>query len=234
MFKLRLTTVFALLLAVLVVQAQQIVSGVVKDRQTGDVLSHVSITAEGSAAHTVTNDDGRFSLKLNNEASYIQLSHIGYKTRRQQISSGRTEGLEILMTNYTVNLDELIVSVNDPSAIVRAAMQRIVANYPSKPELMRCFYREVTRRGSRYIAVAEAVMDMYKSSYANGPVSDAVGILKGRRLMSMKSKDTLGVKIQGGPVMPLMADVAKNVYLRRPPDGWAAVYRPGVTCHLTR
>ena len=208
MFKRRLTTVFALLLAVLAVQAQQIVSGVVKDRQTGDVLSHVSITAEGSAAHTVTNDDGRFSLKLNNEASYIQLSHIGYKTRRQQISSGRTEGLEILMTNYTVNLDELIVSVNDPSAIVHAAMQRIVANYPSKPELMRCFYREVTRRGSRYIAVAEAVMD--KSSYANGPVSDAVGILKGRRLMSMKSKDTLGVKIQGGPVMPLMADVAKN------------------------
>lgn len=197
-------------LSLVTASAQQVVSGIVKDRQTGDPLSHVSITAEGSAAHTVTNDDGRFSLKLNNEARYIQLSHIGYKTRRQQISSGRTEGLEILMTNHTVNLDELIVSVNDPLAIVHAAMQRIVTNYPSKPELMRCFYREVTRRGSRYIAVAEAVMDMYKSSYAHGPVTDAVGILKGRRLMSMKSKDTLGVKIQGGPVMPLMADVAKN------------------------
>ena len=79
-----------------------------------------------------------------------------------------------------------------------------------QPELMRCFYREVTRRGSRHIAVAEAVMDMYKSSYRYGPDGDAVGILKGRRLMSMKSKDTLGVKIQGGPMMPLLADVAKN------------------------
>lgn len=28
--------------------------------------------------------------------------------------------------------------------------------------------------------------------------------------MSMKKKDTLGVKIQGGPVLPLMVDVAKN------------------------
>jgi hypothetical protein len=40
--------------------AQQVVSGVVKDRQTGDALSHVSISAEGSEVHTVTNDDGRF------------------------------------------------------------------------------------------------------------------------------------------------------------------------------
>lgn len=199
----------ALLLAALGMQAQQVVSGVVKDRQTGDALSHVSITAEGSEVHTVTNDDGRFTLKVTNAPKYIQLSHIGYKTRRQQLN-GRTEDLQIMLTSHTVSLDELIVSVEDPMEIVRAAMRRIPSNYPMQPELMRCFYREVTRRGSRYIAVAEAVMDMYKTSYRYGPNADAVGILKGRRLMSMKSKDTLGVKIQGGPVMPLIADVAKH------------------------
>ena len=199
----------ALLLAGLAAQAQQVVSGIVKDRQTGDALSHVSITAEGSEVHTVTNDDGRFTLKVKNSPKYIQLSHIGYKTRRQQLD-GQTEGLQIMMTSHVVSLDELIVSVNDPLSIVRAAMQRIETNYPMQPELMRCFYREVTRRGSRHIAVAEAVMDMYKTSYKFGPSGDAVSILKGRRLMSMKSRDTLGVKIQGGPVVPLMADVAKN------------------------
>ena len=198
------------MLAVLAAQAQQVVSGVVKDRQTGDPLSRVSITAESSGVHTVTNDDGRFTLKVKNAPKYIRLSHIGYKTRRQQLSGSQNEGLQILMTSHVVNLDEVVVSVNDPVEIVRAAMRRIPSNYPSQPELVRCFYREVTRRGSRHIAVAEAVMDMYKSSYVYGPGSDAVGILKGRRLMSMKAKDTLGVKIQGGPVMPLMADVAKN------------------------
>lgn len=201
-----LTFHFSLITAL---QAQQVVSGVVKDRETGEVLSNVSITAEGSEAHIVTNDDGRFTIKVKNTPKYIQLSHIGYKTRRYQLS-GKTDGLQIIMTNHTVNLDELIVSVNDPMAIVRAAMSRIHSNYPSQAELSRCFYREVTRRGSRHIAVAEAVMDMYKTSYRHGVDGDAVGILKGRRLMSMKSKDTLGVKIQGGPVMPLMADVAKN------------------------
>ncbi len=198
-----------LLLLAISTHAQQVVSGVVKDRQTGYALSHVSITAEGSEAHTVTNDDGRFTLKVKNAPKFIQLSHIGYKTRRHQLN-GQTEGLQILMSSHSVTLDEVIVSSQDPLEIVRAAMKHIPSNYSSQPELKNCFYREVTRRGSRYIAVAEAVMEMYKSSYAYGPERDAVGILKGRRLMNMKSKDTLGVKIQGGPVMPLMADVAKN------------------------
>ena len=208
------TTKFSLSLLLLLfvatmAQAQQVVSGVVKDRQTGDVLSHVSITAEGSSAHTVTNEDGHFTLKVKNSPKYIQLSHIGYKTRRHQLN-GQTEGLQIAMTNHAVTLDEVIVLSQDPMEIVRAAMRRIPSNYPSQAELKNCFYREVTRRGSRYIAVAEAVMEMYKSSYVYGPEKDAVGIQKGRRLMNMKSKDTLGVKIQGGPVMPLMADVVKN------------------------
>ena len=205
----RLMILTALLLTVLAIQAQQVVSGVVRDRQTGEALGNVSIMAEGSEAHTVTNDEGRFTLKVKNSPKYIQLSHIGYKTRRHQLS-GQTEGLQILMTNHAVTLDEVIVLSKDPLEIVLTAMKRIPSNYPSQPELTNCFYREVTRRGSRYIAVAEAVMEMYKSSYIHGPEYDAIGILKGRRLMSMKAKDTLGVKIQGGPVMPLMADVAKN------------------------
>ena len=175
--KTKLLFLLLLLSVAMTVTAQQVVSGVVKDRQTGDVLSHVSITAEGSEVHTVTNDDGRFTLKVKNVPKYIQLSHIGYKTRRQQLNGG-TMDLEILMTSHTVSLDELIVSVSDPLEIVRAAMQRISSNYPMQPELMRCFYREVTRRGSRHIAVAEAVMDMYKTSYKYGPQSDAVGIAR--------------------------------------------------------
>ena len=198
------------MLATLAVQAQQVVSGVVKDRQTGKALSHVSISAEGSDVHTVTNDDGYFTLKVAQRPRYIQLSHIGYKTRQMPLDSGSAENLNILMLGTTIQLSEVFVSAEDPQAIVKAAMDRIESNYASEPELMRCFYRETARRGSRFISVAEAVTDMYKSSYSRGPEFDAVAIQKGRRLMSMKASDTLGVKVQGGPVMPLMVDVVKN------------------------
>ncbi len=206
----KLFMTMVLLSGVLLGYAQAVINGVVLDRQTGRTLSHVSVTAEGGKEHMVTNDDGRFSLKTQRIPQYIQLSHIGYKTRRQQIQHGQTSNLRIMMAVNTVGLHEVVVTRNDPLEIVKAAMDRIEKNYPQKPELVRCFYRETARRGSRFISVAEAVTDMYKTGYSRGPERDAVAILKGRRLMSMKARDTLGVKIQGGPVMPLMVDIAKN------------------------
>lgn len=206
----RLATIAMMMTAVAMLQAQTVVSGLVTDRQTGRGLPAVSIVTEGSRAHTVSNEEGRFTLKLQQCPSHIRLSHIGYKTRRMPLTEGATEGLRIMMTASSMTLSEIVVSADDPQSIVRAAMNRLKHNYPQEPELARCFYRETARRGSRFIAVAEAVTDMYKTAYKEGPARDAVAILKGRRLMSMKAKDTLGVKIQGGPVMPLVADVAKN------------------------
>lgn len=206
----RLIMLLTVIAAFLSVSAQTVLSGVVTDQKTGRPLSHVSVTVEGEEVHTVTNDDGRFTLKTAQRPQYVQLTHIGYKTQRLPLAGGPTENLSLAMAASSVELQEVIVSVEDPMTLIRAAMSRIEHNYAREPELMRCFYRETARRGSRFISVAEAVTDMYKTDYSFGPDYDAVAILKGRRLMSMKASDTLGVKIQGGPVMPLMVDVAKN------------------------
>lgn len=205
----KLISTFLLLFAVLTVKAQSVVSGKVTDQQ-GQPLAYVSVSVEGSKAHTVTNDDGQFTLKTTHKPRYVRLSHIGYKSRKVAIGEGTKQSLRIRMVSNTVELREVLVSANEPMAILRAAMERVMQNYPHEPELVRCFYRETARRGSRFISVAEAVTEMYKSDYAYGPERDAVAIMKGRRLMSMKARDTLGVKVQGGPVLPLIVDVAKN------------------------
>ena len=193
-----------------IVGAQTLISGLVTDRQSGRALSHVTIMAEGGEPRTVSNDDGRFVLKTAGIPRFVTVSHIGYRTQQIPVEQGKATGLRIALTASAIALNEIIISADDPEAILRAAMSRIRKNYPAEPELVRCFYRETARRGSRFISVAEAVMEMYKTSYNNGPERDAVAILKGRRLMRMKAADTLGVKIQGGPVMPLMVDIAKN------------------------
>lgn len=205
--RLMLTTAFLLL--ALVIKAQTVISGKVTDLN-GQPLAHVSVMVEGTEVQTVTNEDGQFTLKMHEQARRLRLSHIGYKTRHIALEQGATEQLRIRMQGNTIELSEVLVSVNDPLSILKAAMARIEKNYPNEPELMRCFYRETARRGSRFISVAEAVTEMYKSDYYYGPERDAVAILKGRRLMSMKARDTLGVKVQGGPVLPLMVDLAKN------------------------
>ena len=206
----RIAVACLFLLFCLFSDAQTVVSGVVTDRQTGRVLSRVSVTAGDGEAHTVTNDNGRFVLKLTRQPDFIRLSHIGYQPLRLPLSADRTTDLQIGLIASTIRLDEVIVSADDPMAILHAAMRRIRQNYSRESELMRCFYRETARRGTRFISVAEAVTEMYKSSYSWGPDRDAVAILKGRRLMSLKATDTLGVKIQGGPMLPLMVDIAKN------------------------
>ena len=207
MKRLMLTTAFLLL--ALVIKAQKVISGKVTDLN-GQPLAHVSVMIEGTEVQTVTNEDGQFTLKMHEQPRRLRLSHIGYKTRHIALEQGATEQLKIRMQSNTIELKEVLVSANDPLSILKAAMARIEKNYPNEPELMRCFYRETARRGSRFISVAEAVTEMYKSDYYYGPERDAVAILKGRRLMSMKARDTLGVKVQGGPVLPLMVDLAKN------------------------
>ena len=209
MTKKRLMLTTAFLLLALVIKAQTVVSGKVTDFN-GQPLAHVSVMIEGTEVHTVTNEDGLFTLKTHEQPRRLRLSHIGYKTRHVALEKGATEQLSIRMKSNTIELSEVLVSANDPLSILKAAMEKKKKNYPNEPELMRCFYRETARRGSRFISVAEAVTEMYKSNYFYGPERDAVAILKGRRLMSMKARDTLGVKVQGGPVLPLMVDLAKN------------------------
>ena len=120
MTKRKLFITATLLMVTLIVSAQSVVSGVVIDRQTGRTLSHVSVTAQGGKAHTVTNDEGRFVLKTQRKPEYVQLSHIGYKTRRQSLDEGTSTNLRIMMTANTVGLHEVIITRNDPEEIVRA------------------------------------------------------------------------------------------------------------------
>ena len=58
--------------------------------------------------------------------------------------------------------------------------------------------------------MAEAVTDMYKTSYSHEIANDRVAIRKARRLISTSHKDTLGAKIAGGPVIPINLDIVKN------------------------
>ena len=60
------------------------------------------------------------------------------------------------------------------------------------------------------MAVAEAVLDVYKSSYNSMVDYDRVQIYKGRKSQDVKKMDTLMFKLQGGPRTSFLLDVVKN------------------------
>lgn len=203
----------ALLPRALGAQAEQqllTVSGIVRD--DNQRLPFVSVTIKGSALGTITNEDGYFSLKIPNTDKDITIviSHVGYYTNNLTVKATEAHEMRIFLKPYPNLLDPALIVVMDPESLVREALWKVRDNYPSSPVRQRGFYRETARKGNRYISVSEAVVDMYKYGYSKPPVYDRVEIIKGRRLMRQKSVDTLAVKLQGGPVMPLDHDVVKN------------------------
>ena len=201
--------IMIMMLAPLAVMAQQVVvSGQVLDDKTGAPLGQVSVSA--GKVSVVTNEDGAFTLKLDKQPERVRISHLGYKTRLVSMMDGQTEGLKVRMIPTTIQLREIVVVNEDPRELVDIAISKIPENYSRVPELLKGFYRETAMKRKHYIYVAEGVEDLYKTPYTRGPARDRVAIVKGRRLLSQKQGDTLGVKVMGGPVQALIMDVVKN------------------------
>ena len=189
---------------------QVIVSGTVIDDKTGQVLRQASVAA--GRVSVVTNEDGVFTLKLDGKAKTVSVSHLGYKTRRIQIGNQEAgdQNLTIRLVPTSIQLREVIVRNEDPRRLVDIAIDKIPDNYSRVPELLKGFYRETAMKRRHYIYVAEGVEDLYKTPYNRGTARDRVAIVKGRRLLSQKQGDTLGVKVAGGPVQAVVMDLVKN------------------------
>lgn len=194
------------------------VSGVVRDKESRKKLENVAVSLVGTPIGTVTNAEGVFSLKIPHMDTIpqLELSHIGYMNAR--FSASAPEGSNnmyatILMTPIALQLNEVVAYGNSARRIVEEALERIPKNYPSGESMTSAFYRETVQKGHRYISISEAMLDVYKTSYRQRTSDrDKVQIDKARRLLSQKQSDTLGVKVVGGPNLPLFMDVVKNAY----------------------
>ena len=137
------------------------VSGVVRDAETGRRLPQASITTLGGTEATVTNADGHFTLKTERRPTAIFVSCLGYNAVRVSPGDDLGKELKIRLTPGTITLNELIVSAVNPRDIVNSAISKMRKNYSQDNQLLRCFYRETTQKGKRYIYVAEAVADVF-------------------------------------------------------------------------
>lgn len=208
----RITPLILFVFACLSVGAQKIViSGAVTDERTGKVISQASVGVTGERVGVVTNDEGYFTLKVEEIPPSLVVSHLGYETKRVPLSGNASEALAIRLKPTSIELGEVVVWTENPRDLVSLAISKIPDNYSKSPTLYKCFYREAAMKRKHFIYVAEGVVNMYKTSYKTpGASRDRVAIEKGRRLLSVKQSDTLGVKVSGGPVQPLIFDIVKN------------------------
>jgi hypothetical protein len=197
------------------------ITGYVRDEFSGSKIEDASISVPGTNIGTVTNEDGYFSLKLKTKPEYIQVTSIGYKTKNVDIND-KLEGLRVNLTPTSMVLKELVVYSGEGRNLVRAALDKRHENNVQDTELLTSFYRETIQKGNRFIDISEAILQTYKRPYDYGIDYDKVKVVQGRRLISQRTKDTISVKVMGGPTLPITLDAVKNDVVLFDPVDWQA------------
>ena len=197
-----------------------IVSGVVKNKTNNKKMEYVNVSVPGTGIGTITNEDGEFSLKINESANAkdIEFSYIGFFNTRIPVNGTSIFGETFYMSPKTKELPEVVVKSWDARKLMEEAISKIPQNYSKSSNLLTGFYRETAKKGRSYINVAEAVIQIYKSPYTSDVSFDKVQILKGRKLLSVKKSDTLAVKLLGGPNLSVLSDIVKNPDLILDPE----------------
>lgn len=190
------------------------ISGVVKDQKSKKVLENVNISLTGYNTGTVTNKEGVFSLKIlpGQNSRTIELSHLGYISGQIEIDREDPSDIECYLIPNSIILDAITVSPVHACEIVIQAMDKIEQSYPDFPIMLTGFYRETVQKGKKYISVSEAVTDVFKTTHKEDTSRERTRISKGRQLLSPKARDTLAVKLVGGPTQATALDIVKNPY----------------------
>ena len=186
-----------------------VLRGLVTDSQSGAPMEAVQVRLAGRNIATVTNADGVFVLKADTPITRIECTHLGYKPRQVALN-GRSD-VRIGLERESLPLQEAVLISGNARAIVEAAVLRLPDTYGPTPQMLACFYRETLRKKNRYTYVAEAVAQLYKATWDGTVSHDAAALEKSRVLVSQRRRDTLSVKMQGGPTQALALDAAKNL-----------------------
>jgi Ca-activated chloride channel homolog len=104
--------VFILLLSILSLQAiaQRTITGIVKDADTGEALVGASVVIKGTTIGTLTDLDGKYVIRLNEKATVLVFSYVGYGIQEVQIGTSNiidailkgSSLAEVVVTGYGI------------------------------------------------------------------------------------------------------------------------------------
>ncbi len=183
------------------------VGGKVVDAATDEALRGVEVLIPGRNYATVTNADGKFTVKSDAPVTELRFSHLGYKS---VTLAPEGSSVTVRLQGISMPLDPAMIVSAEPERLVGEAIRRVKQNYMDKDELLMSFYRETLQKRNRYIYVSEAVAKVFKTPYKFGVLRDAAGLDKSRVVVSNRRRDTVSVVFLGGPTLATNFDVVKN------------------------
>jgi len=189
----------------------KLVRGRIVDGGTNETLSFAHVSLQNGYIGTISNQKGEFELKVpvTVENDSLLFSFLGYRKQQISINELDTTFLLIELKPYSVMLNQIVVTPIEPRKIVNNAIRKISVNYGDQTSMLTAFFRESYYQDSVLVNNSEAVLQIYKSSYAEHMLEDQIKILKGRKMM-LKERPAITLKLKGGPYYMLKLDIVKN------------------------
>lgn len=189
-----------------------IVSGTLRDKESQEPLIYASVGVSEAGIGTITNQEGKFSLKLPLSLLHaeITLSHLGYHPQRVLCKTIANKQNLFSLEPNSLSLQEIVVHAVNPLVVINAMLDERKNNYSEKAVYLTTFYREGIERRKGMVSLNEAVFKVVKMPFFSRS-ADQVKLLKMRKVSNTHEKDTLITKIKSGINACLLLDIIKQL-----------------------
>lgn len=184
--------------------------GSILDSKTRNELVYASITVSGTSISTISNSEGKFSIKVpaENQNATLLISFLGYKNKVVSIQDLKPEKNVLYLEPSNTILAEVVVKAGDAKNVYSGVLANRLQNYGDDPIQMTAFYRETIRKRRTYVSLSESIINVLKQPFLGGS-QDQVSLFKGRKNADYTKLDTVNFKLQGGPYSALYIDLVK-------------------------
>ncbi len=187
------------------------IKGLIRSAGEGGALAFATIWIPSTLQGTIANSEGYFLMTIppGVAADTLAISCMGYGTTFIPIDNLGDSLITIFLEASIIPIQEVVIRRTEPLNLLRLALKIIPDNYSADPVIETAFYRETIRKNNQYIAVSEAVLDIYKPGF-DAVATEQTRVLRGRKNMDYSEMDTLVVKLKGGLETSYLLDIIRN------------------------
>lgn len=188
------------------------VSGIIIEDETRVPVPFATIGLKRSGRGSVANINGEFILNIPFSLidDTLVVSHLGFIRREIPVRQFVGNSFDIVLTREYISIPEIVIRNKIPQEIIFKTLQSVPANYGTTPALLTGFYREGIRKKNEIQTYAEAILQIFKSSYTTTFYGDQIKIVKSRKIENTDVTDTLTVRLKAGLSTSLDLDIVRN------------------------
>jgi len=146
-----------------VTSAQSEINGYVYDAENKESLPAATVQIEGTYRGTITNNDGKFSIKIDEYPVTLLARFIGYEITKITLQRAPEEPVSFLMKPTPVSLEEIEVTGEDPGMYIMRQVIKAKKEWQETLESYKAdaYTRQILRNDTGIVSITESISEAW-------------------------------------------------------------------------